>query len=179
MAIGMQVCDRPDTAADRRDPDPTNPWLFTDPQAREIYRRKNRLLHLEEDICTYVMIQGQWSPEDLECSCEIQRSLAEGLFASGPSFGYLSPHPTVYYAMEEGALSIAGHRHPFKRGDELVFVPWLARLAHPALSGPIWIGAVQLASNPCLCCEAFPQVCVHCEKTLAVLRQILAYSTSH
>ena len=176
MAYETQVCDRSDTEADSPDPSPTDPWLFTDPVAREIYRRREQLEVLEEDICTYVMVAGHWALEELEFKCEIRRLLREELIAPGSSFGYLSPHPTTYYARGEGKLKIAGQGYPIEMGDEVIFEPWLARLANPGLGGPGRVGRVrQVATALCLCCDAFPRVCIHCDKTRAILRQILNY----
>jgi len=79
MENGKHECYQSDTTADSPDPNPADPWLFTDPQARIIYQIQDRLGQLEEDVCTYVMAQGQWAQEDLECKCEIQRLLREGL----------------------------------------------------------------------------------------------------
>lgn len=164
-----------DTTAASPDPSPTDPWLFTDPLALEIYQRQGQLGELEEDIRTYVMYDGEWSAEDLEAKNEIRRLLQEGLLIPGQSFGYLSPHPTTYHAEGEGELKIAGQRVTFERGDDVVFEPWLARVTHPALAGPVWVGRLYQITEFSLCCEAFPHVCIHCEKTLAIMRQILNY----
>ena len=165
-----------DTTVDSPDPKPTDPWLFTDPQARIIYQTQGRLGELEEDICTYVMAQGQWTPEDLECKYEIQRLLCEELLKPGYNFGHLSPHPTVYHAIANGKLNIAGQHSDFKFGDEIVFEPWLSRVAHPGHVGPIWVGHLKQISRLCLCCEAFPLICIHCDRTVAILRQTLENS---
>jgi hypothetical protein len=69
------------------EPNPTDPWLFTDPVAIEIYRQSERLEALEEDIFTYVMYDGQWAPEEMECQCEIRRLLGEGLLKPTDRFG--------------------------------------------------------------------------------------------
>lgn len=175
MVNGNYDCSQSDTTAASPDPNPTDPWLFTDPLAREIYQRQGRLGTLEEDIRDYVMYAGQWAPEDLECKCEIRRLLGEGLIAPKSSFGYLSPHPTVYCAQGEGELKIDGERFFIKIGDDIIFEPWLARYTHPGQNGPLRVGQLSQVSNPCLCCEAFPHVCIHCEKTLATMRQILSY----
>ncbi len=164
-----------DTTAASPNPSPTDPWLFTDPLAREIYQRQGRLGILEEDIRDYVMFDGQWAAEDLETKFEIRRLLREGLLIPRDSFGYLSPHPTTYHAAGEGELKIAGQRFSIEAGDDLVFESWLARVAHPALAGPVWVGRLHQITGFCLCCEAFPHVCIHCEKTLAIMRQILNY----
>lgn len=33
----------------------------------------------------------------------------------------------------------------------------------------------QVTGRPRLCCDAFPHVCIHCDKTRAIMRQILSY----
>lgn len=172
---GKQNGFQSDTTAASPDPNPADPWLFTDPLAREIYQRQGRLETLEEDIRDYVMVGGEWAEEELEAKYEIRRLLREGRLVPGHGFGYLSPHPTTYGARCEGELKIAGQRLIFKYGDDVVFEPWLARIAHPALMGPVWVGRVHQITGFCLCCEAFPHICIHCEKTLAIMRQILNY----
>ncbi|RPI25309.1 MAG: hypothetical protein EHM70_20230 [Chloroflexota bacterium] len=168
-----------DTLATSPDPCPTDPWLFTDPLAREIYQRRDQLEALEEDICLYVMYDGQWAPEELECKCEIRRLLREGLLTAKGSFGDLSPHPTIYSAYGEGELKVAGRRFPFDIGEEIVFEPWLARLSRPGLYGPVRVGWVrQVTSELCLCCEAFHHICIQCEKTRTTMRQILTYQSN-
>lgn len=155
---------------------PTDPWLFTDPLAIEIYRQNNRLEALEEDIFTYVMYDGQWSPEEMGCQYEIRRLLEAGLLASKGCFGDLSPHPTLYSAQERGVLTIAGKKIYFKTGDQLIFEPWLERLARPGLAWPVRVGYVRQDTGKLrLCCDAFPQVCIHCDQTRALMRQILSY----
>ena len=175
---GKVDCSQADTTAASPDPNPTDLWLFTDPLAREIYRRQGQLEALEEDITTDVMVQGEWAPEDLECKCEIRRLLREGRLSPGSSFGDKSPHPTVYHASGEGVLNIDGRRFPFDTGDDLVFEPWLARVTHPGLTGPIRVGWLHQATRLCLSSEAFPQVCIHCDHTLAVLRKALRVGNS-
>lgn len=164
-----------DTTPTSPDPSPTDPWLFTDPLAREIYKRQDRLTELEEDIRTYVMYNGEWATEELEAKNEIRRLLLKGFLIPGQSIGYLSPHPTIYHARDNGELKIAGQRVTFEHSDDIVFKPWLARLAHPALIGPVWAGRLNQITVFCLCCDAFPQVCIHCDKTRAIMRQILGY----
>ena len=168
-----------DTTAASPDPDPTDPWIFTDPAALEIYQKQGRLEELEDAVCDYGMGLGQGAPEDLECKREIRRLLRERLLTARHIFGYLSPHPTVYYARGEGELNIAGQRFTFSRGDEVLYEPWLARITHPGIMAPVRIGQLLIVSNLCLCCEAFPQICIHCEKTLNMLRQPLQNRRSH
>ncbi|OGO27695.1 MAG: hypothetical protein A2W33_01865 [Chloroflexi bacterium RBG_16_52_11] len=179
IEIGKHERYQSDTTADSPEPNPADPWLFTDPQARIIYQTEDRLRQLEEDICTYVMTQGQWAPEDIECKYEIRRLLHEELLKPDYSFGYLSPHPTVYHAMSNGKLNIASQHLNFKIGDEIVFEPWLSRVANPGHVGPIWVGRVKHITGLCLCSEAFPLACIHCDRTVAILRQTLKHSRTH
>ena len=155
---------------------PTDPWLFTDPLAIEIYRQDNRLEALEEDILTYVMYDGQWASEEMECQYEIRRLLEDGLLAAKGCFGDLSPHSTLYSARGRGELKIAGKKFHFKTGDELIFEPWLERLTQPGLSGPVRVGYVrQFTRKLRLCCDAFPEVYIHCDNTRVIMREILSY----
>ena len=161
------------------EPNTTDPWLFTDPVAIEIYRQNDKLGALEEDIFTYVMYDGQWAPEELEYQCEIRRLLGEGLLKPIDHFGDLSPHPTIYSARSKGELKITGKKFHFESGDKLIFEPWLERLAQPGLDGPVRVGYVQQVTGKLrLCCDAYPQVCIHCDHTRAKLRQILSYRSS-
>src|SRR5574338_1292875 len=80
-----------DTLAASPDPKPSDPWLFTDPFARDHYKHRDLIDQLEEDIRTYVMFDGCWMSEELECKLEVRRLLREGLIAPIDSFGYLSP----------------------------------------------------------------------------------------
>lgn len=164
-----------DTTAASSDPSPTDPWLFTDPFAQDLYTQLGLIDHLEEDIRTYVMFDGCWALEELEYKLEVRRLLREGLLAPRGSFGYLSPHPTVYRTLKEGSLIVSGQRYPFRGGEDLIFEPWLARYSHPGLDGPLRVGQISHVSSPSLCCEAFPHVCIHCENTRIVMRQILNY----
>lgn len=162
------------TAADPN-PSPIDPWLFTDPFARDLYMHRNLIDRLEEDIRTYVMLKGRWTSEELECKLEIRRLLREGFIALVDSFGYLSPHPTVYRALKAGTLMVSRQRHAFKAGEELIFEPWLARYADPGLNGPLRVGPLYHVSSTVLCRDAFPHICIHCDNTLAIMRQILNY----
>ena len=164
-----------DTTAASPDPSPTDPWLFTDPFARDLYMQRNFIDQLEEDIQTYVMFDGCWEPEELEGKLEIRRLLREGFIAPTDSFGYLSPHPTVYRTLKEGTLIVSGHRYAFTDREDLIFEPWLARYSDPGLNGPLHIGSLYDGSSPLLCCDKFPNICIHCNKTQATMRQILKY----
>jgi hypothetical protein len=153
------------------EPRPTDPWLFTDRFARSVYARQGRLGRLKEDIRAYVMRHRRWAPEELEFSRELVRLLqAEALTRKG-TFGYLSPHPTVYRAECEGELIVSGRRFHFDGGDDIVFEPWLARLSAPGLFGPLRVGRLRSLTTLSLSCEAFPRVSLLCERGLAILQQ--------
>ena len=164
-----------DTTAAGLDPNPSDPWLFTDPCARDLYMQRDLIDQLEEDIRTYVMCDGCWAPEELECKLEIRRLLREGFITSVDSFGYLSPHPTAYRTLKEGSLIVSRERYNFNAAEELIFEPWLARYSDPGLNGPLRFGQLYHVSSPCLCCDSFPHICIHCDKTRAMMRQILNY----
>jgi len=164
-----------DTTAASPDPDPADPWLFTDPFARDLYIQRDLISQLEEDIQTYVMCDGCWAPDELDYKLEVRRLLREGFISPRNSYGYLSPHPTIYRTLKKGTLEVSGQRYAFKEFEDMIFEPWLARYSHPGLNGPLQVGYLSLVSNPCLCCDAFPQVCIHCDKTRAIMRQILSY----
>lgn len=151
----------------------TNPWLFTDPVAKGFYSSQGRLDLLEEDIRAFVMYDRHWSSEELELGQEIQRLLSMGMLAPAGYFGYLSPHPTVYNSKSEGEMVIVGRKFHFEIFEDIVFVPWLERLTHPGLVGPVRIGRLNTITRCWLCREAFPQMQGLCEKDMAVLRQTL------
>jgi hypothetical protein len=164
-----------DTTAAGLDPNPTDPWLFTDPCARDLYMQRDLIDQLEQDIRTYVMFDGCWAPEELEYKLEVRRLLREGLIAPMSSFGYLSPHPTVYRILKGDSFVFSGQRYACKDGEDLIFEPWLARYSDPGLKGPLQVGRLHEVSSPLLCCDAFPNICIHCDITRAIMRQILNY----
>jgi hypothetical protein len=164
---------RADTTAADLEPQPDNPWLFTDPEARSIYARQGRLDQLKHDILTFVMYEGRWSSDELQLKHEIRRLLWADVLQPKGTFSHLSPHPTVYRARSDGLLEIAGHRFHFGVGQDVVFEPWLARVHYPGLLGPVWIGRLRSVTDVCLCCNAFPKVGELCEVALAILRQTL------
>ena len=164
-----------DTSTDSLDPDPTDPWMFTDPVARQYYAQRDLIDQLEEDIRDYVMFDGCWAPEEVEYKLEIRRLLRQGFITSWNYFGYLSPHPTIYRTVKKGTLEVSGQLYHFNEAEDLIFEPWLARYSHPGLNGPLHIGYISPVSNPRLCCDAFPHLCIHCDKTRAIMREILSY----
>lgn len=156
------------------DPVADDLWRFTDPMARAHYARLGRLDQLQEDVQAYVMCAGQWAPDELEYDQEIRRLLRANVLYPKGTFGYLSPHPTVYRATADGVLDIAGQKHHFGAAQDVAFVPWLARVCCPGLTGPVRIGRLQSISTLCLNCEAFPRVNMLCERALAILQQTLS-----
>ena len=164
-----------DTTIDSPEPKPSDPWLFTDPSARDFYMQRNLIDQFEEDIRTYVMFDGCWAQEELEYKLEVRRLLREGVIAPIGSFGNLSPHSTVYRTLKVGTLIVSKERYNFNAAEELIFEPWLARYSDPSLRGPLEVGKLHHVSGPRLCCDAFPHICIHCENTLVIMRQILNY----
>jgi len=175
MLNGKHNHSSPDTTITSPDPNPSDPWLFTDPYARELYWQRDLIDRLEEDIRTYVIFDGCWAPEELECKLEIRRLLQRGFISPVDGFGYLSPHPTVYHALKAGTLMVFRHRYTIADGEDLIFEPWLACYSDPGLNGPLRIGQFHHVSNPFLCCDLFPHLCIHCDNTRTIMRQILSY----
>lgn len=155
------------------DPGADNPWLFTDPVARALYADQGRPDQLKDDVLAYVMCDGGWAPDELEYDREIRRLLGVNVLYPKGTFGYLSPHPTVYRASSDGVLEIAGRKYHFGAAQDIVFMPWLARVCCPGFTGPVYVGRLQSISNMCLSREAFPRVSALCERALGILRQTL------
>ncbi len=148
-------------------------WLFTDPAAKANYSQRGELNQLEGDIRNFVMYNGRWSPDELQFKREVQRLLRSGVLTPKNSFGHLSPHPTIYSADREGAILISGVVFNFDVGDEIVFEPWLSRLSHPGLAGPLRIGRLDTVKKCFLSYEAFPQFEKYGDKDFVILHQIL------
>ena len=155
------------------DLDLKNSWLFTDPVARALYAQQGRLDQLKADVLAYVMYEGRWASDELEFEREIWRLLRSNVLQPKDTFSHLSPHPTVYRATGEGVMEIAGRKHHFFAGQDIVFAPWLARVSRPSFIGPMWIGRHQSINDLCLSCEAFPRVSQLCECALGIFRQTL------
>lgn len=145
-----------DTAATSPEPDPTNMWLFTDPAAKVAYHFAQQLEALREDICVNVMFEGSWGPDEIELKRELCRLLAEEYLVPKGTFGYLSPHSTVYRARVEGKIHIANHELHFNADDDLLFVPWLVRVSRPGHDEPVHIGRLQTLRRLGLCSDIFP-----------------------
>ena len=161
----------PDTVS--ADPAEAEAWRFTDPVAQALYAHQGRLEQLKEDVLAYVMCDGRWAPDELEYDQETRRLLGANVLHPKGTFGYLSPHPTVYRAAGDGVLEIAGRKFHFGAAQGIVFIPWLARVCCPGFTGPVHVGRLQSISNMCLSCEAFPRVSALCERALGILRQTL------
>lgn len=164
-----------DPSIENSNSDPHDPWLFTDPDARDAYAQQNRLDQLESDVLAYAMYEGCWAPDELEFKHELHRLLHSHTLIPKGTFCHLSPHPTVYRADSMGTLEVSGQKFHFSPGDDVVFVPWLARVSRPGLSGPVHIGRLQSISRLCLSCEAFPIISSFCERALAILHQTLPH----
>src|SRR5690554_3945998 len=119
VGIGKTEFNQADTTAASLDPNPTDPWMFTDPMAYKFYQQHEQHEVLEDDISKYVMFDGRWMSEELEYKLEIRRLLREGLISAGSSYGYLSPHPTIYHTLRAGNFTISGRRYAFRSGEEL------------------------------------------------------------
>ena len=159
------------------EPDPGDVWLFTDPAAKTYYAKEGKLARLEQDIRKYVMFFGRWGPDELEFKREIDRLLYFNVLAPRPAFGHLCPHPTIYRAMREGKIRLIDEQFPFRIGEDIVFEPWIARVSHPGLVGPLRIGWLDTTKRFLLCCEAFPQIKELLDRDLKILHKIL-YSHS-
>jgi len=57
VGIGKTEFNQADTTAASPDPNPTDPWLFTDPMAFKFYQQHEQLVVLEDDISKIVIIQ--------------------------------------------------------------------------------------------------------------------------
>lgn len=154
-------------------PDPYDPWLFTDPAAKELYIQQNRLPELEEDIFTYVMYNGCWAEEELAFKRELQRLLAAGVLYAKNTFGYLSPHPTVYRAKQEAMIKVGAFRVHVHPGEDIIFQTWLERVSAPRFYGPIHTGRLQTIAEPRLCRESFLNICQLCRQEIAILHNML------
>jgi hypothetical protein len=161
------------------DPHPGDIWLFTDPRAKKIYSDEGRLAELEMDVCTYVMYNEHWNTDEIQFKHELNRLLNSGKLAPAHAFGHLSPHPTIYRAMDSGVIQVSGEIYRFDLWDDVVFVPWLERLSHPCLAGPLRIGHFDPIKKRYLSPEAFPQVAGYGHKDFAILHRILYNPNRH
>ena len=144
---------RADTSGDGPDPDPNDVWAFTDPDAHDYYAGRGELQHLEHDIRYEIMRGGPWQPEELEYKSEIRQLLREGIVTDKGTYWFRSPHPTVYRAQRDGALSMAGKIYRFQAGDDLAFQCRMERDATKNDPGPLLIARLQPAAETRLCGE--------------------------
>lgn len=140
-----------DTTPDGPDPDPSDLWAFTDPDARDEYAARGQSKELERDIRFEVMRGGPWQPEELAFKAEVRRLLREGMVADKGTYWYRSPHPTVYRASRDGSLSILGKVYPFRAGDDVVFQCRMERDSAADDPGPVLIATLQPAREAKLC----------------------------
>lgn len=142
---------RTDTTAGGPHSDMTGVWAFTDPDARDAYARRGQEKRLERDIRYEVMRGGAWQPEELEYKSEIRQLLREGIVANKGTYWFRSPHPTVYRAQRDGALSVAGTIYRFRAGDDLVFQCRMERDEAADDPGPVLVARLRPADGARLC----------------------------
>ena len=144
---------RTDTLPDSPDPDPQDVWLFTDPDALEVYAGGGERRRLEQDVRFEVMRGGPWQSDELEYKTEIRRLLREGVITDKGTYWFRSPHPTVYRAQRADSLTVAGRIYPFRRGDEIVFQCRMERDEAAADAGHVLVDRLSRAPKPMLCGE--------------------------
>lgn len=142
-----------DTHAGDGEPDPSNPWLFTDPDARVEFERNGSPDRLLRDIVYEVMRGGTWNADELDYKRGIIRLLQEGAVEDKGTYWYMSPFPTVYRALRDGSLKVGGESLDFKRGDDLVFQCRMTRDSQRAGTGPCLIARLQTTDRAMLCGE--------------------------
>jgi hypothetical protein len=142
-----------DTTANSPDSDPNDVWVFTDPDARDDYARDGKLRRLEQDIRFEVMRAGGWQPEELEYKSEIRRLLREGVIRDKGAYWFRSPHPTVYRAERDGALTVGEKTYRFRAGDDIVFQCRMERDESQEDPGPVLIARLQPTNNAVLCSD--------------------------
>lgn len=155
------------------EPDPSDVWLFTDPAAKAYYASEGKLASLEQDIRKYVMFNGRWWPDELDLKREIDRLCYLDILVPRSACGHLCPHPTIYRAMREGKIQIIDEYFHFRLGDDIVFEPWISRISHPGLVGPLRIGLLDTTKRYYLCCEEIPQIKEMLERDLNILHKTL------
>ena len=144
---------RADTTAESPDPNPNDLWVFTDPDARDIYVRDGKLKRLEQDIRFEVMRGGPWEADELEYKSEIRRLLREGVIRDKGAYKYRSPHPTVYRAVRSGKLTITGKTYRFQTDDDIVFQCRMERDESKEERGPVLVARLKPTDRSSLCGE--------------------------
>lgn len=84
---------------------------------------------------------------------EIRRLLREGVITDKGSYWFTSPFPTVYRAVRDGSLTVAGKRHEFRAGDDIVFQCRMTRDMNPELDGPALVARLKPTTKAQLCGE--------------------------
>ena len=149
----LQYNSRADTEANSPDPDSSDMWLFTDPDAREVYTNQGQLQQLEQDIRFEIMRGSPWQPDELAYKAEIRRLLLDGAIADKGTYWYRSPHPTVYRAQRDGIVRISDWVYPFRAGDDLTFQCRMERDETENDPGPALVSRLEPAKKAVLCGE--------------------------
>ncbi|GMR14211.1 MAG: hypothetical protein BMS9Abin29_2451 [Gemmatimonadota bacterium] len=129
-----------------------NVWMMTDPVAKAKYERLGRLDELEQDI-RFDVLRGQtFSADDIAFAQQIDWLEQSGVIKRMASYWAVSPHPTIYRALQAGHLSLAGRNIEFRRDDQLV---WLCQMGMEMFDSevPVLIGNLRAARVSKLCGE--------------------------
>ncbi len=132
--------------------DPENVWLFTDYVAKANFRFEKRLEALEQDIRFSVMRGKPWLKEDVEFMREIRRLLDAKLVKRTTSYWFSSPFQTIFRAVKNGLMSVAGKKYTLRTGDDIVWQCLMSRETH-GLDGPVLIGRLTPKKIAMLCKE--------------------------
>ncbi len=76
-----------------------------------------------------------------------------GVVRDKGAYWYRSPHPTVYRAQREGALTVAGRTYRFNIGNDIVFQCRMERDERKEDPGPVLIAHLQPTQNAVLCSD--------------------------
>ncbi len=121
---------------------PGDVWLMTDPVARARYEFDGTLHKLEHDIRYEVMRGLDWSDLDRAYLREIARLEQAGIIRRLASFWAVSPHPSVYRALQDGEMYLGDKRISFCKGDEITWACPMTR-DRIGLERPVLIGDFQ------------------------------------
>ena len=127
-------------------------WFMTDPVARARYEFEGRLDKLEHDVRFEVMRGQDWTQLDRSYASEIRRLEDEGLIRKLASFWAVSPHPTIYRAVQTGEINLMGNQVAFNTGDEIIWACPMTRDRFN-LDLPVLIGDFQDSRLQKLCGE--------------------------
>jgi len=131
---------------------PDNVWMMTDPVAKAKYEHEGRLDELEQDI-RFDVLRGQlFSADDIAFAQQIDWLEQTGVVQRMASYWAVSPHPTIYRALQAGQLSLAGRTLALHRGDQLV---WLCQMGMEMFDSeaPVLIGDLRAARMRRLCSD--------------------------